>query len=227
VGSQAHLAQGDSLTRQLVRPVDPLAELVERARRGEVPAFENLVRATYADAYALALRLTSDEDDARDVLQEAYLRAFRSIRGFRGDATFSTWLYRITANCSATLLGGRGRFGHQALETLAGSDAEMAFADLRPEHDPEARSFQQADRDRLRAALGCLPPLLRAVVVLRDIYDLPHQAIAAELGISTAAAKVRLHRGRRQLRELLYVASPTVTESGGQATSDGPASRAG
>jgi len=73
-----------------------------------------------------------------------------------------------------------------------------------PDVDPEARSDASALRDRLNVALRELPPRLRAVVVLRDVYDLPHEAIAAELGISESAAKVRLHRARRKLREHLY-----------------------
>jgi RNA polymerase sigma-70 factor (ECF subfamily) len=172
--------------------------LVERAKAGDRLAFEELVRATYAETYALALRLTGDEDDACDVLQDAYLRAFRSLRGFRGDAAFSTWLYRITANCAATLLARRGRFDHEELE----DDAPVA--DLRPGSDPEAAASAAAERDALSCALAELPPRLRTVVVLRDIYDLPHEAIAEELGISETAAKVRLHRARKKLRERLY-----------------------
>ena len=154
--------------------------------------------------FVLALRLTGNEDDALDAVQDAFLRAFRSIRRFRGDAAFSTWMYRITANCAVTLLERRGRHRHQSLDAMTSPSAE-AQADVRPEHNPEARSVQMADRDRLAAALASLPVKLRAVVVLRDVYDLPHEAIAAELGITVTAAKVRLHRARRQLRERLDV----------------------
>ena len=88
---------------------DRLASLVAAARDGDRGAFEELVRATTAETYTLALRLLGNEEDARDVAQEVYLRAFRSIGRFRGDASFRTWLYRITANCAATSLGKRGR----------------------------------------------------------------------------------------------------------------------
>ena len=71
-------------------------------------AFDELVRVTYADTYTLAYRLTGNEEDARDVVQEAYLRAYRGVRQFRGDAQFSTWLYRITANCASTHSGVAG-----------------------------------------------------------------------------------------------------------------------
>ena len=82
-----------------------LTGLVLAARAGDRSAFDELVEATYADMYTLAYRLTGDEEDARDVLQDAYLRAYRGLPRFRGDAQFTTWMYRITANCSATHVG--------------------------------------------------------------------------------------------------------------------------
>jgi RNA polymerase sigma-70 factor (ECF subfamily) len=186
---------GPSLAAPAPRVPD---ELVAAARDGDRAAFEALVRATMADTYTLALRLTGDEEDARDVAQEAYLRAYRAIGRFRGDAAFTTWLYRITANCASTSLGKRSRHRHEQL----GDDTPLA--DEHPDNDPVAMATAGALRDRVNDALADLPPRLRAVVVLRDVYDLPHEAIAAELGISVPAAKVRLHRARRRLREQLF-----------------------
>jgi RNA polymerase sigma-70 factor (ECF subfamily) len=177
---------------------DDLAGLVAAAKGGDREAFDEVVKATYAGAYTLAFRLTGNEEDAKDVVQEAYLRAYKAIRRFRGDAAFTTWLYRITANCAATQLTRRNRHRHDDL------DDEADMRDTRPEIDPEARADAAVMRHRLQEALEDLPPRLRAVVVLRDVYDLPHEAIAAELGISEAAAKVRLHRARRRLRETLF-----------------------
>jgi len=177
---------------------DELAGLVAAARGGDRAAFEALVRATTADTYTLAFRLTGNEEDARDVVQETYLRAYKGIGKFRGDAQFSTWLYRITANCAANQLGRRKRHRHDELL----DDAPLE--DTVPERDPSAQAEASNLRDRLTDALEELPPRLRAVVVLRDVYDLPHDAIAAELGISESAAKVRLHRARRKLRERLF-----------------------
>lgn len=178
-------------------PVD-VAELVAAAKAGDRDAFDELVRVTYVDTYTLAYRLTGDEEDARDVVQDAYLRAFRGLKRFRGDAQFSTWMYRITANCAATFLGKRGRNRHEELTD------DLVVDDPRSVIDPESHLDASVARDRLQAALRRLPPRLRAVVVLRDVYDLPHEAIAEELGISESAAKVRLHRARRKLREDLY-----------------------
>jgi RNA polymerase sigma-70 factor (ECF subfamily) len=177
---------------------DELSGLVAAARAGDREAFEEVVRATYAETYTLALRLTGNEEDAKDVVQESYLRAYKGLKRFRGDAAFTTWLYRITANCAATNATKRARHRHDDL------DDELQVADSRPEYDPEARADAAVLRQRLLAGLDSLPPRLRAVVVLRDVYDLPHEAIAAELGISEAAAKVRLHRARQRLRERLF-----------------------
>jgi len=181
-------------------PVDP-AELVALAKGGDHQAFEELVRTTYVDTYTLALRLTGDEEDARDVVQEAYLRAYRGLKRFRGDAQFSTWLYRITANCAANQLRKRARHRHDELD-----DDHDPVVDRRLDHDPEVMAEASDLRSRVASALDELPPRLRAVVILRDVYDLPHESIAAELGISESAAKVRLHRARARLREKVFPA---------------------
>lgn len=189
-------------------PVDQ-AELVALAKEGDHAAFEELVRVTYQDTYTLALRLTGDEEDARDVVQETYLRAYRGLRRFRGDSAFSTWLYRITANCSSNQLRRRVRHRHDDLDDVP------APVERDPALDPVGRADAAELKDRIEEALLELPAKLRAVVILRDVYDLSHQAIAEELGITESAAKVRLHRARRKLKERLYptrAASPSAGE---------------
>ena len=178
--------------------MDRLAELVALARDGDRAAFENLVTATSGECYALALRLVGNEHDASDVLQESYLRAFRSMRRFRGEAAFQTWLHRIVVNCSISFVDRRRRHDHAAL------DDGLDVVETRPERDPELAATSGDDRDRILDALDALPHCLRVVVVLRDVYDLPHEAIARELGISQTASKVRLHRARRRLRDQLF-----------------------
>lgn len=186
------------------RPPDPLADVVVRAKAGDQNAIAELVDASYGSAYTLAHKLTGNEHDARDVVQEAYVRMLRSIKQFRGESTFNTWMYRIVTNCANKLLTKRTKNAH---EELTGSEP---LADLRHEVDPESMLETSADRGRLTKALAGLSPNLRAVVVLRDVYDLPHEAIAEELSISVEAAKVRLHRARRKLREALF---PTQNET--------------
>jgi RNA polymerase sigma-70 factor (ECF subfamily) len=199
LGPPTHAAQGDPL-KVGSEGRDPVGadladlDLVDLARRGDRQAFEDLVRVTSGDIYALAFRLTGDEHDARDIVQETYLRAFRSIRKFRGDASFSTWLYRIAANCAATSHSRRKRMRQVSIDT------DPRCAELPADPDPDAIASAAVERDRLVRALRALPLTHRTVIVLRDIYGLSHDEIATELGISGAATRVRLHRARRQLR---------------------------
>src|SRR5436305_12181103 len=189
---------------------DPTAELraevdrlVAAAREGDRAAFDELVRRTYVDTYTLARRVTANEEDARDVVQESYLRAWKGITRFRGDAQFSTWLYRITANAAATLVQKRRRRRAESLDTV---DEPI---DTSIEGQPEAAAESAIGLEDLARAVAALPPKLRSIVVLKDVYGLSHDAIAEDLGISVAAAKVRLHRGRKRLRDL-------VIEEGGR-----------
>jgi RNA polymerase sigma-70 factor (ECF subfamily) len=172
--------------------------LVEAAREGDQAAFDALVRMTYVDTYTLAVRLTGNEEDASDVVQEAYIRAWKGIRRFRGDSRFSTWMYRITANAAYTHIGKRRRTRTESLDDVIDPIEERVGA--RPEEAAESAALM----GRLSEAVAELPPKLRAIVVLKDVYGLPHEAISEELGISVTAAKVRLHRGRKRLREMLF-----------------------
>ena len=172
--------------------------LVDAARSGDRAAFDELVRRTYVDTYTLAMRLTANEEDARDVVKESYLRAWKGIKSFRGDAQFSTWMYRITANAAATLVQKRRRRRTESLEHVE----EPIDASI--EGQPEAAAESSIGLEELARAVAALPPKLRSIVVLKDVYGLSHEAIAADLGISVAAAKVRLHRGRKRLRDVLF-----------------------
>jgi RNA polymerase sigma-70 factor (ECF subfamily) len=185
-------------TNELPREPSELDRLVLAACDGDRLAFDELVRRTYVDTYTLALRLTAHEEDARDVVQETYLRAWKGLKGFRGDAQFTTWLYRITANTAYTAVKRRRRHRTDALDAMIEDPAETRI-DAQPEESAE----QSAMLAQLAGALEQLAPKLRVLVVLKDVYGLSHEEIAEELGISVAAAKVRLHRGRRRLRDLL------------------------
>jgi RNA polymerase sigma-70 factor (ECF subfamily) len=186
-------------TQDMPREGDDLDRLVEAARRGERPAFDELVRRTFVETYTLALRLTADEEDARDVVQEAYLRAWKGLPRFRGDAQFTTWMYRITANTAYSAVKRRRRHRAEALDAMVEEPIELHL-DAQPEGAAETALLLA----RLSAALEQLPPKLRVLVVLKDVYGMSHDEIAEELGISVPAAKVRLHRGRKKLRDLLY-----------------------
>ena len=177
-----------------------VAVLVEAAQRGDVDAFDRLVELTHRDTYTLALRLTGDPHEAADVTQEAYLRAYRSIDGFRGESRFSTWMYRITANCASTHMGRLRRHRRRNRELAV----DEMVVDETGSHDPQARTAAAELQQQLLEALDSLPAKLRAVVVLRDSYDMSHEDIAEQLGITVTAAKVRLHRARRKVHEAVF-----------------------
>ncbi|MFN2544887.1 MAG: RNA polymerase sigma factor [Actinomycetota bacterium] len=166
-------------------------ELLTRCKRGDRLAFEELVRETHRRVYTLAYRLVGDPSEAEDVAQEAYLRIFRGLAGFREEAAFETWMHRIVANCAMTHLRRKNRFG----DVMREDEPEIAAPD---------RSQELAvDRDELQRGLAVLPEGLRACVLLKDVYGLSTREISQELGIQEGAVKVRVHRGRRRLKELL------------------------
>jgi RNA polymerase sigma-70 factor, ECF subfamily len=166
-------------------------ELIAECRRGDRRAFEELVRLTHRRVYSLAYRLVRDRSEAEDVAQEAYLRMFRGLGAFREEARFETWMYRVVANCAMSALRRRGRFGEIVTDEVA---------DRPVPETPEHRAVQ---RDELTRALDSLSPGQRVVVVLKDVYGLSCQEIGEELDIEEGAVKVRLHRARKRLVELL------------------------
>jgi RNA polymerase sigma-70 factor (ECF subfamily) len=174
---------------------DELA-LVERAGSGDQTAFAELVRIHQSEVYTLALRLVGDRELAADVAQDAFVRAWRALPRFRGDAKFGTWLHRITVN---TAWSTRRRWHRHRTQPLNDADARLTD----PSAGPELEGMAALIGIQLSAALTRLSPPLRAVVVLKDVYDWSHADIAEHLGITVTAAKVRLHRGRRALREML------------------------
>lgn len=166
-------------------------ELVSRCRRGDPRAFEELVGLTDRRVYGLALRIVKDPYEAEDVAQEAYLRIFRGLSGFREEARFETWMHRIVTNTALNHIRRRGRFG------------DLLKEDREPEIPVADETEPSADRDRLERALSMLPDGQRVPLVLKDVYGLSCREIGRELGIEEGAVKVRLHRGRKKLRELL------------------------
>lgn len=182
--------------------VDP--ELVRAVQRGEAGAMDALIRATYADVFALCRRLLGDPADAADATQEVYLRVVRSVLGFRAESSFGTWLHKVTVNVCATALRRRGDV--RARGQVAGATAFAApdSPDLLAAADDTEGSVTRRDQARrVAAAIAGLPDDARAVVVLRDVQGLSTKQAAEILGISESAVKVRLHRAHAKLRELV------------------------
>ena len=180
--------------------VDPA--LVRACQRGEPGAMDRLVRGTYADVYALCHKLLADPSDAADATQEVYLRVVRSVLAFRGGGSFDGWLHRTTVDVCGDALRGRG--DARARGQSAGP-RDAPFDELQSGGPSTEDRVADADLARRTAtALRGLPDQAREVVVLRDVEGLSTRETAGLLGISEGAVKVRLHRARVRLRELVH-----------------------
>ena len=180
--------------------------LVQGLKNGEEWAFEALVRAFGARMLSTARRLVGNEEDARDVVQSAYLSAFRAIAQFEGSAQLSTWLHRIVVNTALMRLRSRRRKPEESIEALLPAfQADGHFVERFSSWAVPADQVleQKETRDLVRRAIDQLPETYRTVLVLRDIEELPTQEVAKMLDITTSAAKVRLHRARQALLTLL------------------------
>ena len=180
--------------------VDP--EVVRACQRGEAGALDALVRATYADVYALAYRLVRDRDEAADVTQEVFVRVMRSVVGFRGESAFGTWLHRVTVNTALTSLRKRSRRALPGREPF-GMPGEESVGVVDADAGPEERAERAELLARAEAAVAALPESSRTIVVLRDVEGMSTAEVAAATGLSETAVKVRLFRARERLRASL------------------------
>lgn len=181
--------------------------LAARAAAGAEPAFEALVSRYQARVYRLACRLT-DEADAKDVLQEAFLAAYRGLPAFRGEARFSTWLYRIATNAALMHRRARARRPTESLEAfLPRFDADGTHAAEPADLRAASRADELLDRKRLaekaRAGLDRLPDIYRDAFVLRDLEEMTTGEVAEVLRLDAAAVRQRVHRARLMLRGYL------------------------
>lgn len=177
-------------------------ELVEASRAGSAEAFGELVKRHQDRLYPTLVRLTGSAEDAQDLLQESFLRAYRKLGRFRGGSSFYTWLYRLAVNLA--LSHRRRRKGPARLSELwVDRETELDPADLSERSDPTLPA-ERAERDAMiQAALDALAPDHRAVVVLKEFDGLRYEEIAAILDIPVGTVRSRLHRARKELRDQL------------------------
>src|SRR5690349_10231807 len=183
----------------------PEAALVERLRRGDGAAFEELLRAHTGRLLVVARRLLGNEEDARDAVQDAFLSAFRSIDRFDGQAALGTWLHRIAVNAALTKLRSRRRHPEKPIDDLLPTFLEDGHQ-ARPARDwpePFAALEREETRASVRRHIQELPDDYRTVLLLRDIEGLDTEEAARLLGLTAGAVKTRLHRARQALRTLL------------------------
>lgn len=183
---------------------NPDLELVERVRAGDTAAFEQLVKQYERQIFRTANHITQNREDAEDITQDVFFKAFQKLDQFKGDSKFSTWLVRIAVNESLMRLRKRKTSKtvsmDQDVQTEEGS-IPRDFAEWRP--NPEQIYSQSELGEILRKTIAGLPPGFRTVFTLRDIENLSTEETAAALKLSVPAVKSRLLRARLQLRERL------------------------
>src|SRR5580704_18054006 len=179
-------------------------QLVERARAGDAAAFTELVNRYERKIYRLAKHITQNDEDAEDVLQDAFLKAYEHLDTFKGDSKFYTWIVRIAVNEALMRLRKRRSDRTVPLDEPVDTGEEMVAREIAVwEDNPEQRYSREEMHDILEQAVETLKPDFRTVFVLRDIEELSTEDTAEALGISIPAVKSRLLRARLALREKL------------------------
>ena len=183
-------------------------QFIERLKRGDAAAFEVLVAERSGEIYGLLYRLTENSEDARDLTQETFLRAFQSMEHFRGDADLRTWIYRIAINQARNRWRWWRRRRRDSTVSLDSTDergSEPLTGTLPADrgNTPEQETLAHERERVLRAALLTLGVAYREAVILRDIEGLSYEEVAATLRISVGTVKSRLARGRSELRRKL------------------------
>lgn len=175
--------------------------LIAASRRGDLGAYDRLVGAHQDRVYQVAYRVTGNPEDAWDAAQEAFVKAFRSLRTFRGAAAFATWLHRIAVNAALDIVRRRP-------PTSDALDAAVAMPAESVDRAVEQREIQR----RIHGAIAGLPPDQRVAVVLRDVQGLSYGEIAAVLQVPVGTVRSRLSRAREALRRALVDLSPAGRE---------------
>jgi RNA polymerase sigma factor (sigma-70 family) len=172
-------------------------EIIARVRAGDTGTFAELVRRHQDRVYGMALRTTGKPEDAEDLAQDVFLSVFRGLAGFKGDAMFTTWLYRIAWNRCADWLRRNRKPGRRTVPL------EEADGVVDGRADPSALTVGHDDRRRLRQAIAGLDDHYRSVIEMAGVQGLSYAEVGAALGLPVKTVETRLYRARRQLRERL------------------------
>lgn len=184
----------------------PDEALVRQVLDGDTEAFAELVRRYQDRVFNFSLRFTGNASDAEEIVQEAFLKAYRNLSRFRGDAKFSTWLFQIAKNlCINRFHRARRRMAHRQIR-VDEEPAEGEAAPLQLESEdpsPQEEALRHELRDKLEAAITELDPHYRAALVLRDVEGLDYADIAEVLSVPVGTVKSRIHRARLELQQML------------------------
>jgi RNA polymerase sigma-70 factor (ECF subfamily) len=176
-------------------------EAVEACQRGERAAFDALVERYQRDIYRLCYRYVNDPQDANDMAQEVFLKAYRAIGRFRGDSSFATWLYRIAVNTCLNFRSARRPEGEELSDALPDGGAGAL-----------ARMEEEERAARVRAAVSRLPEKQRATLILKIFHELTHEEVAGIVGSSVGTVKANLFHALGNLRKMLQAEAGTWTE---------------
>ena len=174
-------------------------ELIARAQRGDQDAFAELVRRHHSGVLALCRSMLGDDAAADDAAQDVFLKTYRSLKGFRGDAALSTWLYRVASNRCLDILRTAGRAKTQSLDALLEDEGERVQA-LVAQEGPERSA---ADAELVKRVLAALPEGYRLILTLREVSGLTYDELCETLDCSLDAVKARLRRARLEFAEKL------------------------
>ena len=186
-------------------PIDEAA-LVSRLRARDDDAFALLVRTYMGRLLRVARRFLKSEEDARDAVQDAFVSAFKSIDNFKAGSTLATWLHRIVVNSALMRLRTQRRHPEEEIDELLpkfAPDGHQVRDSVDWSESAEEMLAREETRELVRKAIDMLPETHRVILIMRDIEEMSTEEVAGALGISTTAAKVRLHRARQALRTLL------------------------
>ena len=190
-----------------VREAEEDRGLIAKAQNGDRAAFKSLVERHQRRAFAIALALVRDENDARELVQDAFLRVFKGLNSFQGGSSFFTWLYRIITNLSIDLIRKPGRqlvdIDEGRFETDESTEAEFPLLSRVDGSDPADVVRRREIAARLQVALEALPPYHRGVIVMREIEGLSYEEMAQAMGVSKGTIMSRLFHARQKLQKAL------------------------
>ena len=178
-------------------------DIIKKVTGGDKNAFEELVLANQKNVYNLALKMTKNADDALDISQEAFIKAYRQLSSFRGDSKFSVWLYRLTYNLCIDFLRKNSTAKTVSLdfEDSAGDVKPLEIPDLR--NLPEDNAIRTETRKNIADGIKELPDNHREILVMREVTGMSYEEISSSLGINAGTVKSRLARAREKLIEIL------------------------
>ena len=175
------------------------AQVIERVLSGDVNAYEQLVTQYEKSVYNLALRMTDNPEDAADMAQEAFIKAYNSLSSFRGDSKFSVWLYRIVSNVCLDFLRRQSRRPAVSLSVEDDDGEETQLDDPDESMSPESQLERKLTRESVREGLRQLPEDYRQILLLRELQGLSYDEISQTLGIGVGTVKSRIFRAREKL----------------------------